>query len=1063
MKESLTYKGMTNVPPDIDCEDGELTASVNIINEDGAMRPIVPPKVVIKAQEIDQYTQGAKCVLIHKPNSHVTNYLFFLKITESNVEHGYLWYMNETDGVLNTDRIDIADEPSAAGFSAMGNTVIFNTSKGLFYVLWDNGAYRALGTMPPQMAECIFSLDGEFKISEGDLRDFKNHDKGLNVPDSAIKEEIVHVSRLQDFNKFNTLTNNTLDLDKTFATESDSDAAELATNLITNIILAQVNKFIGEARDDNKFTMPFFVRFAWRLYDGSHICHSAPIWLFPSDGAPRAWINTMVQHPGTSFLTFRDNESGDADPKNPLGKRYVASQVCTLMHQIRVSAEIAKWKGIITALDIFVSPPFYRYDQSGKVYGWKLIKLCEERSVTSSTSGLTVYYGDKSNDVGFTVGHCELKLPNIAVDKYTAAFSKRKYSRRSWAQQYLMANKDFPLLSSGMPWGEDYQNPSNCKFTGWNYSWDSESEYENQIKGTTKNCRVPSFFFTLPLKSDIDYRKEIESASNCYLAKSYSLKEILNWKTNEAKTYYILNATGNEGTYYDEGGVELDMPENFLNSIEARERLDDDYKTNNAISAEFSTVYNSRLFLGNVTETLFNGYIATSMFAKSHRSVWGDPEGHKSYYRAWTFLNKDGKTKVVETSSTDMLYMVMSDSIDYVFYPDPDAYRMVIYKGADAKAYYDFTLKRSDYLNGAYWISDLKFNRTLPELYNPTVVTNAALDNVVEYPNKVYGSAVNNPFFFSASGRTAVGTGTILGITSAAKAMSQGQFGEFPLYGFSTDGVWSLKFDATGTITAAQPITMDVCTCPESITQLDNQVAFATSRGIMILSGSECKCISDSLNSRDRVSVSALPRWNKVAHLFGAISSSAGLETAVRNMQFDRFINYISDCKMKYDYLNQRLYVYRNAEHGYDFCYVFSLRTALWAIVPHTFYGNINSYPDAYVMSGDGVVNLSNTDSDIQVPILMVTMPFKLKTLLYKTIDVAVQRGYFNGLKQILYGSNDLRYWFVVSSSDNEFLRGFHGSPYNYFRFAIMGNMSADDTIYTATCDFRTKLDNQQR
>lgn len=100
MKESLTYKGMTNVPPDIDCEDGDLTASVNIINEDGAMRPIVPPKVVIKAQAIDQYTQGAKCVLIHKPNSHVTNYLFFLKITESNVEHGYLWYMDETDGVL---------------------------------------------------------------------------------------------------------------------------------------------------------------------------------------------------------------------------------------------------------------------------------------------------------------------------------------------------------------------------------------------------------------------------------------------------------------------------------------------------------------------------------------------------------------------------------------------------------------------------------------------------------------------------------------------------------------------------------------------------------------------------------------------------------------------------------------------------------------------------------------------------------------------------------------------------------------------------------------------------
>lgn len=1057
MKESLTYKGMTNVPPDIDCEDGELTASVNIINEDGAMRPIVPPKVVIKAQEIDQYAQGAKCVLIHKPNSHVTNYLFFLKITESNVEHGYLWYMNETDRVLNTDRIDIADEPSAAGFSAMGNTVIFNTNKGLFYVLWDNGAYRALGTMPPQMAECIFSLDGEFRISKGDLKDFTNSDDGLNVPQSAIKEEACILKRDEGSFVYTSRINRTLNLDQTFETESDSDAAELATNLITNIVLAQVNKFIGEARDDNKFTMPFFVRFAWRLSDGSHVCHSAPIWLFPSDGAPRAWIESHIVNQKTSYLKFSNNSLGDADGKAPAGTRYVASQVCTLMHQIRISKEIARWKDIITALDIYVSPPFYRYDQSGKVYGWQQIKLCEETGTGELARNL-----DKSNDVGFTVGKCEK-----AESTYASVFSARQYSRRSWAQQYLMATltKDHEIISSGQVWGTDFKNPRNCYFTGWNYSWNENDENSNTVFADSYNCRVPSFFFTLPLKSDVDYRKEIEAASNCYLAKSYSLDEILKWKTNGAKTYYMLDAgnIGADGVYFDEGGVELDMPENFLNSIEARERLDDDYKTNNKISAQLSTVYNSRLFLGNVTETLFKGYIATSMFAKSHRTIDGGPNGPKSYYRAWTFLNKDGKTKVVETSSTALPYMVMSDSIDYVFYPDPDAYRMVIYKGAATEAYYDFMLKRSDYLNGAYWISDLKFNRTLPKLDNPTVVTQAVLDNVVEYPNKVYGSTVNNPFFFSASGRTAVGTGTILGITSAAKAMSQGQFGEFPLYGFSTDGVWSLKFDATGTITAAQPITMDVCTCPESITQLDNQVAFATSRGIMILSGSECKCISDSLNSRDRVSVSALPRWNKVAHLFGTISGSAGLETAVRNMQFDRFINYISDCKMKYDYLNQRLYVYRNAEHGYEFCYVLSLRTMQWAIVPNTFSGNINSYPDAYVMSGDGVVNLSNTDSDIQVPTLMVTRPFKLKTLLYKTIDVAVQRGYFNGIKQILYGSNDLRYWFLVSSSDNEFLRGFHGSPYKYFRFVIMGNMSADDTIYTATCDFRTKLDNQQR
>lgn len=57
--------------------------------------------------------------------------------------------------------------------------------------------------------------------------------------------------------------------------------------------------------------------------------------------------------------------------------------------------------------------------------------------------------------------------------------------------------------------------------------------------------------------------------------------------------------------------------------------------------------------------------------------------------------------------------------------------------------------------------------------------------------NKLYSSAVNNPFFIPASSAVTIGNSQILGLSSAAKALSQGQFGQFPLYAFTRGRVGS--------------------------------------------------------------------------------------------------------------------------------------------------------------------------------------------------------------------------------------------------------------------------------
>ena len=98
-----------------------------------------------------------------------------------------------------------------------------------------------------------------------------------------------------------------------------------------------------------------------------------------------------------------------------------------------------------------------------------------------------------------------------------------------------------------------------------------------------------------------------------------------------------------------------------------------------------------------------------------------------------------------------------------------------------------------------------------------------------------------------------------MGISTAAKALSQGQFGQFPLYAFTDEGVWALEVNSSGGYSAKQPITRDVCISSDSITQIDTAVLFATDRGIMEISGSQTQCLTDIINGNDFFSLDRLP------------------------------------------------------------------------------------------------------------------------------------------------------------------------------------------------------------
>ena len=60
MIQEVKYNGCTASPSDYESPDGHMAIALNLVPEDGALKPVLPPKVVM------QLGQGRRVAFIHK-------------------------------------------------------------------------------------------------------------------------------------------------------------------------------------------------------------------------------------------------------------------------------------------------------------------------------------------------------------------------------------------------------------------------------------------------------------------------------------------------------------------------------------------------------------------------------------------------------------------------------------------------------------------------------------------------------------------------------------------------------------------------------------------------------------------------------------------------------------------------------------------------------------------------------------------------------------------------------------------------------------------------------------
>lgn len=317
-------------------------------------------------------------------------------------------------------------------------------------------------------------------------------------------------------------------------------------------------------------------------------------------------------------------------------------------------------------------------------------------------------------------------------------------------------------------------------------------------------------------------------------------------------------------------------------------------------------------------------------------------------------------------------------------------------------------------------------------------------------------SEAENPLVFPASNSVQVGSSTIYALAANTRPISEGQFGEAPLYAFTDEGVWVLMTSQEGTYTARQPANRDICSNPSGILQIDDAVLYPTNRGIMMQQGRNSICITDQLDG--------YPFNFMEMKYANQIIATNGTESG--EIRYIRFRDYLESADMIYDYYDNRIIVF-NPNKAY--AYVYSLKSKMWGTMKNVFNKRVNIYPESYATNKEGkILNVYVEEPASNTPYFLCSRPLSISDKeVYKTIFTCIARGYFrNGTGKcgmVLYGSNDLFDWYLIKTSVNEYLRGMAGSPYKYFRIALIGSLRPDESISGLSADFQERWQNKLR
>lgn len=938
MQQSIRYKGLSLTPDEMAVENGALSLCGNLELHDGALRPSIVTGTPL-SQPLTINGVVAKILYVHE----TSNYRHLIAVASSAI----YWFLQ--DGSLgSTIPIKSFDyEASVLSVNSIGNTLIIVATDGIHYALWGDGGYKYLPQKPP-FIEISFSISDDYpeNYSNGGV-DAEGSANGFR---DAFQQTIYSCNEI--FNKVKMSFGDYMTKYCEYLSIKEDKQSE-----VTQSIYALVNRTNNLIASKGRFYANFFVIYCYRMFDGSMIMHSSPVFIpvqvpdnfivmsanAHSFNATDGYINTYDD------FTFQREDGENNKSKVHITKAtfiYYPRNVdlkYTILDAKR--DELEEWKDVIKSVDVFITPPIINVNTSEKI---------------------------------------------------TSLGATRKNYKLGYGQVY-----------------ETYESD------------------QNTIGGT-------SVYF--PSLSVDAYRNKLKNTSAFYKVCSLKISDLTNYTTKK-----------------------LPVDKNAVYQVSLQEQMKDDYKTHNSLFAKGSYVYNHRLNLYGMKEKLFQGFNGSVMLPGQYILKYDDSAGKEIYrYRIQKIvvsLNTTSGTKYVESndkffSRQDIDGFMIGNLVK--FYPDSRADKMAIFckDYSDNDVIFVFPLEQCEELNGAMHMGDFTDNleQYKVDSFNYTV------DDVVELSNKIYTSESDNAFYFPLNGINTVGIGTIQGIASTTRALSQGQFGQYPLMAFSTDGIWAMEVSSKGTYSSIHPISREVCSNPKSITQLDQSVLFATNRSISRIAESQVVSMSDVL---DGPGFNISGTLGKFLNFFNDTEDDSDTvkSTKAQMRQLIDFtsspIEFFQRCQVIYDYKNSRILCLdvtqtskTSTADTVALCY--SIKDNAWStFLIQNVLTAINSYPHPYIQYRDGSVMVLDKGYDYEDTTeyhgIIVT-----RTLKFDEDNVPDSiTGYIHSLTSgsipimWLYGSNDNQNWHYIGRLGGMKSSYMATHSYRFFRIALYLKMKS--------------------
>lgn len=606
--------------------------------------------------------------------------------------------------------------------------------------------------------------------------------------------------------------------------------------------------------------------------------------------------------------------------------------------------------------------------------------------------------------------------------------------------------------------------------------------YSYDIDGYTDSYNTVTDLFHLPVKSSIDFFKQL-----CTIEAMYKVKEL--------------------DVVSDTYTSKLELKNNDLVNIYSLETMKEEYMSRHTSLPDLLFLYNSKLHSCGIKNSFFNGYKINDVNALNHSTtsfyslttVDTNPSLHKM--NIYSNIVKIKTSTIIESANHSEIFHEESFAARdiqlpaFIYYPDSRATKQYITLIDSSNTSYSFevNLKPHIFFNGAFCLS--KYATELDEqihtvdyngdYYHTSAGGNPALPhthaniNTSEYiRNMMMVSATSNIFYFPVETIYRVGNGKIIGLGTPTQAISQGQFGQFPIYVFCSDGIYAGEVGASA-YSSFHPVSRDIATSAKGIISIDNAVVFTTANGLMLLAGNDTKTISPQMVGETfelyQVATTTDPITSVVTNttterlrglmqlihptVLMATDSSAysATENAVTPIRYvKRFNQMLATSEIAYDYQNKRLYIIDSTNRSHTLVFDFATQSFVKIVTPFT--RLLNAWPSA--IGYDAAGNLYDLNQIINheehisqfTPMLYISRPIHFKDLIVKLKEFKINGfiGYNDQLPLFLYGSrrgDDYQLIRCIDISKTNFKVKTEGAGFKYYIFAIAARLTPNTVM----------------